>query len=329
MGDHHQHEHHDHDHAHDHDHDHDHGCGHSHGLGHSHAPKDFGRAFAVGTILNSAYVVVQVVYGLMAHSLALLADAGHNLGDVLGLLLAWWASHLVKTRPTERRTYGLGRSSILAALANGALLLLAVGAITWEAIRRFGDPTPVEGLTVTWIAALGIVINPGTALMFMRNRHDDLNMKGAFLHMAADAAVSGGVVIAGVLIMMTGLHWIDPVVSIVINLVIVWGTWSLVRDASNLALDAVPEGIDAKAVRRYFEGLPEIEEVHDLHIWALSTTHTALTVHLVKPDAKIDDGMLERICHELKDKFGIDHATVQFECGDGAHPCRLAPAEVI
>ena len=288
-------------HSHDHDHDHDHnGHGHAHGgLGHSHAPADFGRAFAVGTALNIGFVVVQVVFGLYAHSLALLADAGHNLGDVLGLVLAWWASHLVKTAPTERRTYGLGRSSILAALANAVFLLVAVGGITWEAIRRFNDPAPVAGGTVIWVAAVGIAINTGTALLFMSGRKGDLNVRGAFLHMAADAAVSAGVVVAGVAILWTGWQWLDPVTSLVINAVVVWGTWGLLRDSTNLALDAVPAGIDTAAVRGYLESLPGVEAVHDLHIWALSTTQTALTAHLVKPDATLNDGLLARALRRI------------------------------
>ena len=319
---------HDHDHA-EHDHDHE---GHDHhhgGLGHSHAPKDFGAAFAIGTALNMGFVVVQVVFGLYAHSLALLADAGHNLGDVFGLLLAWWASHLVKTRPTERRTYGLGRSSILAALANAVFLLVAIGGITWEAIRRFGDPTPVAGGTVIWVAALGIAINTATALLFMSGRKGDLNVKGAFMHMAADAAVSAGVVVAGFAIFYTGWHWLDPVTSLVINAIIVWGTWALLRDSTNLALDAVPSGIDTAKVRAYLEALPSVVALHDLHIWGLSTTQTALTVHLVKPDAEIDDGLLARACRELNEKFGIAHATIQLERGDAAHPCALAPDHVV
>ncbi len=308
----------------EHDHEHSHG-----NAGHSHAPVNFGRAFAIGTALNLGFVVVQVVFGLFAHSLALLADAGHNLGDVLGLLLAWWASHLVKTRPTERRTYGLGRSSILAALANAIFLLVAIGGITWEAIRRFGDPTPVAGGTVIWVAALGIAINTATALLFMSGRKGDLNVKGAFMHMAADAAVSAGVVVAGFAILYTGWHWLDPVTSLAINAIIVWGTWGLLRDSTNLALDAVPSGIDTAKVRRYLEDLPSVVAVHDLHIWGLSTTQTALTVHLVKPDASIDDGMLERICGELRERFGIAHATIQLERGDAAHPCQLAPDLVV
>ncbi|MBE7157108.1 MAG: cation transporter [Rhodospirillales bacterium] len=304
--------------------------GHEHaGLGHNHAPKDFGVAFAVGTALNVGFVAVQVVFGLFAHSLALLADAGHNLGDVLGLLLAWWASHLVKTKPTERRTYGLGRSSILAALANAVFLLVACGGITWEAVRRFSDPEPVAGGTVVWVAALGIAVNTATALLFLRGRKEDLNVKGAFLHMAADAAVSAGVVVAGIVILYTGWHWLDPVTSLAINAVIVWGTWGLLRDATNLALDAVPTGIDPDEVRAYLENLPDVTAVHDLHIWALSTTQTALTAHLVKPDAEIDDGLLARTCAQLHERFGIAHATIQLERGDAAHPCRLAPEHVV
>ncbi len=274
-------------------------------------------------------MVVQVVFGFFAHSLALLADAGHNLSDVFGLLLAWWASHLVKTLPTARRTYGLGRSSILAALANAIFLLMACGGITWEAIRRFHDPAPVAGGTVIWVAALGIAINTATALLFMSGRKGDLNVKGAFLHMAADAAVSAGVVIAGFAILYTGWQWLDPVTSLLINAVIVWGTWGLLRDSTNLALDAVPAGIDPAEVRAYLEGLPTVTAVHDLHIWALSTTQTALTVHLVKPDAAVDDALLARACEGLRERFGISHATIQLESGDEAHPCLLAPAHIV
>jgi cobalt-zinc-cadmium efflux system protein len=314
----------DHDHIHD---DRDDHADHHGGVGHSHAPADFGRAFAIGTALNLGYVVVQVIFGIFAHSLALLADAGHNLGDVLGLLLAWWASHLVKARPTERRTYGLGRSSILAAMANAVFLLLAVGGITWEAIRRFGDAAPVAGGAVIWVAAIGIAINAGTALLFMRGRRGDLNVRGAFLHMMADVAVSAGVVLAGFAILLTGWHWIDPVASLIVNAVIVWGTWGLLRDSANLALDAVPGGIDAAAVRRCLENTPGIVEVHHLHIWALSTTETALTVHLVKPDPQLDDALLAQINEELHERFGIVHATIQWERGGEGSACRFAPAD--
>jgi cobalt-zinc-cadmium efflux system protein len=297
--------------------------------GHSHAPADFGRAFAIGTALNLGYVGVQVVFGILAHSLALLADAGHNMGDVLGLLLAWWASHLLKTRPTLRRTYGLGRSSILAALVNAVFLLVAVGGITWEAIRRFGDPAPVAGSAVIWVAAIGIAINTGTALLFLRGRKDDLNVKGAFLHMATDAAVSAGVVLAGVAILLTGWRWIDPAASLAVNAVIVWGTWGLLRDSANLALDAVPSGIDAAAVRAYLERTPGVIAVHDLHIWALSTTKTALTAHLVKPDTQRDDDLLAQIVKDLRERFKIAHTTIQWERDAAAFPCHLAPTDVV
>jgi cobalt-zinc-cadmium efflux system protein len=291
--------------------------------------KDFRRAFAIGTGLNIAYVIAQISFGIVSHSLALLADAGHNFGDVLGLLLAWCASYLAKTRPTTRRTYGLGRSSILAALANAILLLIAVGAITWEAIRRFSDPGQVSGKTVMIVAAIGIVINMATAMLFFSGRKGDLNVKGAFMHMAADAGVSAGVVVAGMVIIFTGWHWIDPVASLAINLVIVWGTWGLLRDSMAMALDIVPSNVDPAAVRKYLETQAGVTAVHDLHIWALSTTETALSAHLVKADAEIDDGMLACVCNELAHRFGIGHATIQLEHGDAAHPCRQEPDHVV
>ncbi|HZC35269.1 MAG TPA: cation diffusion facilitator family transporter [Chthoniobacterales bacterium] len=283
------------------------------GFGHSHAPPSFGRAFAIGMALNIGYVFVQVVFGIAAHSLALVADAGHNLGDVLGLALSWLASYLTRRPTTDQRTYGLGRSSILAALANAIFLLVTVGGISWEAIRRFSDKTEVAGWTVVWVAALGVIINLGTALLFQAGRHRDLNIRGAFLHMAADAAVSVGVVVTGVTISFTGWHWLDPIVSLIINAVIVYGTWGLLCDSFNLAMDAVPRGINLGDVRRYLQNIPAITDAHHLHIWALSTTETALTVHLVKPDPADDDGLLRRINHELAERFGIGHATIQFE----------------
>src|SRR5436190_16096329 len=267
--------------------------------------KDFRRAFAIGTALNIAYVIAQVSFGIVAHSLALLADAGHNFGDVLGLLLAWCASYLAKTQPTTRRTYGLGRSSILAALANAILLLVAVGSITWEALRRFANPGEVGGKTVMIVAAVGIVINGVTAVMFFPGRKRDLNVKGAFLHMAPDALTSAGVVIAGMMIVITRRYWIDPVASLVINGVIVWGTWRLLRDSMAMALDLVPSNVDPSAVRKYLETQAGVTAVHDLHIWALSTTETALSAHLVKADAEIDDGMLACVCNGLAHRFGI------------------------
>lgn len=302
---------------------------HDHDHSHSHAPKDFGTAFAVGTALNIAYVVVQVCFGIFAHSVALLADAGHNLGDVLGLLLAWAAMRLAKTRPTTRRTYGLRRSSILAALANAGFLLLAVGGISWEAIRRLSNPGEVAGATVIWVAAIGVVLNTVTALLFMSGRKGDLNIRGAFLHMAADAAVSLGVVVAGVVILYTGWVLVDPIASLLINAVIIWGTWSLLRDSLKMALDIVPEGVDPVAVHDYLAAQPGVSAVHDLHIWSLSTTETALTVHLVKPDGVIDDSLLCRMKDELHERFHIEHITVQCECGDPAHPCEQEPAHVV
>jgi len=303
--------------AHDH---HEEGDSHS---GHNHAPKNFGAAFAIGTALNFGFVILEVVFGIYAHSLALVADAGHNMGDVLGLILAWGASVLARTAPTQRRTYGLRSSSILAALFNAIFLLVSVGAIAWEAFRRFGDPTDVAGKTVIWVSAVGIVINTVTALMFMSGRKGDLNIRGAFMHMAADAGISAGVVVAGFAILATGFHWIDPVVSLVISAVIIWGTWGLLRDSVNLALQAVPEGINLAKVKDYLASLPHVTAVHDLHIWPMSTTETALTVHLVRDVDRCDSSLLQRCCEELHDKFEIQHATIQFETED--HDCGLAP----
>jgi cobalt-zinc-cadmium efflux system protein len=287
-------------------------AGHSH-AGHEHAPADFGRAFAIGITLNVGYVIAQAVFGLAAHSLALLADAGHNLGDVAGLFLAWGATLLSRRRPTARFTYGLRRGTILASLANAMLLLVAVGGITWEAVRRFGERESVAGMTVICVAAAGVVVNFFTAMLFMSGRKGDLNLKGAFLHMAADAAVSAGVVVAGVLILITGWWWLDPAVSLVINGVIVWGTWGLLRESVNMAMDAVPPEVDYAGVQRYFSGLSGLAGFHHLHIWSLSTTETALTVHLVKPEADGDDALLGMVNRDLNERFGIGHATIQFE----------------
>ena len=316
-------------HTHHHDHGHGHSPDHGHGHSHSHAPADFNRAFAIGVALNTGFVIVEAVYGFLANSLALLADAGHNLGDVLGLLMAWAAAVLVKRRPTARRTYGLKRSSILASLFNAVLLLVAVGMILWEAVQRLAKPEPVAEMTVIWVAAIGIAINTATALMFLRGGKDDINIRGAFMHMAADAAVSLGVVIAAVAVMMTGWLWLDPAVSIMIALVITYGTWSLLSASVNLALDAVPSNIDPQKIDAYFAALPGVTDVHDLHIWAMSTTEVALTAHLVRPGAGLDDKLLGKVCHDMQEKFGIGHVTVQVEQGDPEHACRLAPAEVV
>ena len=291
---------------------------------HSHSRANFNAAFAIGIALNTAYVLFEAIFGVIGHSLALLADAGHNLSDVLGLLLAWGASAMSKSLPTKRRTYGLRGSSILAALFNAIFLLVSVGAIVWEALRRFKAPAEVAASTIIWVSLVGIAINTGSALMFRSGREHDLNIRGAFLHMAADAAISAGVVIAGFIILWTGSYWIDPVVSLLISAVIIWGTWDLLRESTNLALQAVPRNIETEKVERYLAQLPGVAKVHDLHIWAMSTTETALTVHLVKPDGNIDDELLARVCDDLQHDFQIGHVTIQLECGSEAHPCKQA-----
>jgi cobalt-zinc-cadmium efflux system protein len=304
-------------------HDHDH----AHGAGHVHAPASFGRAFAIGIALNTAFVVIEAGYGIAANSMALLADAGHNLSDVLGLLIAWIAAVLSKRAPSARYTYGLRSSSILAALFNAVFLLIAVGAIGWEAILRLLNPEPVAGMTVMVVAAIGIFINGATAWLFASGRKSDLNIRGAYLHMAADAAVSVGVVGAGVIILFTGWLWLDPVVSLAIVAVIVWGTWSLLRESLSMSLDAVPRGIAPDEVQTFLASLSGVTEVHDLHIWSMSTTEVALTAHLVRPQASLDDDFLMATAHELEQRFRVRHATLQIE--SGARDCRLAPAHVV
>ena len=289
------------------------GHGHAHAHGHSHAPADFGRAFLIGIILNSAFVLVEAVFGYISGSVALVADAGHNLSDVLSLIIAWAASVAAKRPPSARFTYGLKSSTILAALANAMLLMIAIGAILFETVQRLVDPAPVEGWTMVVVAGVGIVINTATALLFMRGRKSDLNIRGAFLHMAADALVSVGVVIAGAVILLTGALWVDPVTSLVIVAVIAWGTWGLARDSIKMGLLAVPEGIDESAVRAYLSGLAGVAALHDLHIWPMSTTETALTAHLVMPGGHPGDAFLRRVAHDLDHDFGIGHATLQVE----------------
>jgi cobalt-zinc-cadmium efflux system protein len=306
-----------------HDHDHD-----DRQHGHRHGPVDYGRAFAIGVTLNVALVVAQVIYGVLSNSMALLADAAHNLSDVLGLLLAWGATILAKRLPTRRFTFGLRASSILAALANGAFLLLATGAIAWEALQRFAHPQPVAGITVIIVAAIGIAINAGTALLFMSGRKGDLNIRGAFLHMAADAVVSLGVVLAGIGIVYTGWLWLDPAISLVISAVIVAGTWGLLRDSVRLALQAVPEGIEIERVRVFLAAAPGVTEVHDLHVWGMSTTDNALTVHLVMPQGHPGDAFVAGITERLHADFNICHATIQVEI-DAVHPCALAADHVV
>lgn len=318
----HRHEHHDHDHHHD---DHDHAHHHHHGHGHSHAPADFSRAFLVGIVLNMAFVVAEIIFGVIAHSMALVADAGHNFSDVLGLVLAWWATALGKKAATRHRTYGFKRASILAALANAALLLVALGAITWEAIQRFGRPETVQTGIMMAVAAVGILVNSATALMFMSGRKSDLNVRAAFLHMVGDAGITAGVVLAGLVILKTGWQWLDPTVSLVIVALIFWGTFGLARDSLNMALDSVPTHVDIHAVEEYLRTLPGVRNVHDLHVWSMSTTETALTVHLLRADGQISDGFYAEVAEHLHEEFGIDHPTVQIETGDAYENCGCQP----
>ncbi len=305
------------------DHDHSHGPGHDHGPGHSHAhaPADFGRAFAIGVVLNGGFVAVEAVYGLLAHSTALLADAGHNLSDVLGLLIAWGTAYLAKRAPSKRFTYGFKGSTILAALFNALLLLVAIGAIMLEAVQRFDEPLRANGQTVMTVALVGIVINGVTALMFARGRKDDLNIRGAYLHMAADAAVSAGVVVSGALTVATGLAWIDPVTSLIIVAVIFWGTWGLLRHSLDMSLGGVPARIDLADVEAELAAAPGVSLVHDLHVWHMSTTEVALTAHLVVPGGHNGDAFLAGIRERIGARFGIHHSTIQVETGGECAGC--------
>ncbi len=311
-----------------HDHGHAHVHGHSHAAGHNHhAPANMGRAFALGMMLNLVFVLAEAGAGLWTGSLALLADAGHNLSDVLALLLAWVATVLARRAPAGQRTYGLRKGTILASLANAVLLLVAVGVIVSEAVRRLADPTAVDTGVVMLIAGLGVVINGATAMLFMGGSHSDLNVRGAFLHMAADAAVSLAVVAGAFVLSLTGLLWIDPALSLLIAGVIVLGTWGLLRDSADLALDAAPRGIDVGEVRSWLAALPGVDGVQDLHVWALSTTETALTAHLLRPQNRDADDFLAQACDGLEHRFNIGHATLQVQT-DTAHACRLIHAEV-
>jgi cobalt-zinc-cadmium efflux system protein len=315
----------------DHGHDeHDH-AGHDHhhgGAGHVHAPASFGMAFAIGVSLNAALVLAEAVYGYLGNSTALMADAGHNFSDVFGLLVAWGASVASKKPPTGRFTYGYRGSSILAALANGVFLLVATGAIGWESIQRFSDPEPIAGRTVMVVAGLGIVVNGATALLFASGRKGDINIRGAFLHMAGDCAVSAGVVISAALILWTGWLWLDPAMSLVICFVILWGTWGLLRGSVEMSLSAVPETVDLDAVRAFLSERPGVTQIHDLHVWPISTTETAMTCHIVMPGGHPGDDFLMECCRSLRKSYKISHATLQIEVSED-NECALAPDSVV
>ena len=288
---------------------------------HHHPPPDFNRAFAIGVTLNIVFVVVEVIYGFIADSLALITDAGHNLSDVLGLLLAWGASYLAGKQPSLRRTYGYSRATILASMFSGLLLIGAVAVICWEAVQRFFEPATPAGPTIMMVAGIGVVINAVTAWLFFSGKDHDLNIRGAYLHMAADALVSLGVVVSGFLIWQFGLNWVDPLSSLLIAAVIFWSTWGLLRDSLNLAIDGVPRHLDPQAVRSWLQQQPGVEGMHDLHIWPISTTDTAMTVHLIMPVPPVDDGFLNGLADQLHLQFEISHATFQIERGDSNHPC--------
>jgi cobalt-zinc-cadmium efflux system protein len=317
--------------VHDHSGRHDHHAHDAHNHGHTHldgGSANFAFAFVAGAVLNTGFIVVEAVYGVIAHSTALLADAGHNLSDVLGLLIAWAAAVLARRAPTARFTYGLRSTSILAALVNAAALLLVMGAIAWEAVRRFAAPEPVEGGTVTAVAAAGIVVNGMTAWLFAAGRKGDINIRAAFLHMAGDALVSAGVVVAGLVILLTGWLWLDPLISLILVAVVVYATWSLLRDSVMMSLDAVPRAVDPVEVRRYLESLGGVERIHDLHIWPMSTTETALTCHLLMPGGHPGDAFSTRVARDLNARFGIGHTTLQIEM-DAATACALEPENIV
>ena len=288
---------------------------------HHQVPTDYNRAFALGVILNVGFVIIELIFGVLSDSLALLTDAGHNLGDVLGLLLAWGAAVLAKKRPSPRRTYGFSRATIIASVFSGLLLMGAVGAIGWEALSRLAEPPQPAGKTIMIVAAIGVVINTVTALFFLSGKDHDLNIRGAFLHMAADAVVSLGVVISGALILFYGMNWIDPVISLVIAVVIFLSTWGLLRDSLNLALDAVPRNVDPGAVREYLASLPGVRALHDLHIWPMSTTDTALTAHLVMDVIPDSDHFLNDVARVLETRYSIKHTTIQMERYDSDVVC--------
>jgi cobalt-zinc-cadmium efflux system protein len=310
--------------AHGHDHGHKHDHDHAHGHHHHHiAPNGNARAFALAIGLNTAFVAIEFIYGFIANSTALMADAGHNLSDVLGLMVAWGAATLARSAPNRRYTYGLRSSSILAALLNALILMMACGVILWEAVHRFTSPAPVAGMTVAVVAAIGVAINGISAWLFMAGSKDDINIRGAYQHMAADAAISLGVVISGLAILATGLTWLDPLVSIVIVLFILMSTWSLLKESLRLVLAAVPDNVDEAKVSDFLRARPGVTAMHDLHIWAMSTTETALTAHLVMPAGYPGDAAVDAITDQLKADYAIHHCTLQIEMGTTVHGCTL------
>lgn len=309
--------------------DHHHASNHHHNHKHHHLPQSFGKAFAIGISLNLIYIIAEIIWGIIGNSLALIADAGHNLSDVFALGSAWIAAYLSKKKPSIHFTYGYRRTSILASLGNAILLLIVTGGIIWEALERFLYPSPVAGWTVIIVALLGVIINGITALMFHTGQKEDLNIKGAFLHMAYDALLSFSVALTGIIILFTHWNILDPVISIIVSIVIIWGTWSLLRDSIILAIDGVPNSIDSKNVENYLRSLPGIIDLHDLHIWAMSTTETALTVHLVSDHTQQSDQLLNKTADELKKRFKIDHSTFQIEQQTEANLCRLANHETV
>ncbi len=302
-----------------------HGSGHAHG--HDHGPQSYDRAFFVGIALNLAFVVVEVTYGVLGHSVALIADAGHNLGDVLGLALAWGATALARVKPSKRRTFGFRRSTIVASVANALILLFVTGGLAWESVRRLFTPERPAGVTMIVVSILGALVNGLSALLFLRGRKRDLNLRSAFVHLASDAALAVGVAVAGGLILLTGWTWLDSAASLALAVTILVGTWSLMRKSLDLMLDAVPENIDPEKVKGFLGHLPGVVEVHDLHIWAMSTTETALTAHLVMPANANLPTFLASACRDLHDRFDIDHSTLQIDPHEAPSPCALASEE--
>ncbi len=294
---------------------------------HSHAhpaPRNYTLAFGLGTTLNIVFVIVEAIFGFLSNSLALIADAGHNLGDVLALLLAWGATYLAQRRPTRTKTYGLRRGTILAAFISALILLMTMAIVAWEAIDRFAEPAPVSSKTIIIVAAVGVVINTLTAFLFLTPQGRDLNIKAAFIHMSADAAVSLGVVVTGIIIFFTSIYWFDPAISLLIVIAIIFSTWSLLRDSFNLAMDGVPKGINPDEVKKFILRQNGVKEIHDLHIWAMSTTQVALTAHIVRDTTELDDNFLHRLSNDLRQKFGIIHPTIQIESGTAAKLCEQA-----